>query len=184
MSARNAATPATPPSSDMRTWSDGLEKILRAQIEHHEKLLACINGKRQAIRAAQIDAMRDISTQENAIMQRLMEFEKRRVDLIQHLSGLVNPGEKRTLTVSEIAADSRIDSAQRERMLALAAQLRDLLSEVKRESSIVRHAADALARHMSGIVLSVHSALNRTRVYSARGGLTPVGAVSVIDVKS
>lgn len=181
MSECNAAKTVQP---DLATWTEGLEKILRAQIDGYQKLLACMSQKRQAIRSARLESIRDVSTLESALMQRLLDLEKRRADLTHHLGGLLSPNEKRPVTISEITADSRIPEQQRDRIAVFAAQLRELLSQVKRESSIVRTAAEMLARHMSGIVQSVHAALSRTRVYSARGGLQSVGALSVIDLKS
>jgi hypothetical protein len=70
-------------------------------------------------------------------------------------------------------------------LAAYADQLRSLIAEVKRQSSIVRNAAEALSRHMSGIVQTVHSALSRARVYSHRGQINlGVQLESSLDLKS
>ena len=71
------------------------------------------------------------------------------------------------------------------RLAALADQLRATVEDVRRVSAVVRKAGDALARHMSGLMQTVHSALSRARVYSRRGQLA-TGAQSrfSIDVTS
>lgn len=162
---------------------DGLEHILRSQLDGHQRLLKCIERKRQAIRTADITSVTSICSDENAVLLRLTELEKHRLELLGHLTQMTNPKASVPLTLNEIAQTA--DEPQQSRMLALAAQLREALEQVKRQSSIVRAAADALARHMSGIVQTVHSALSRARIYGHRGNIA-LGAQlqSIVDLKS
>jgi hypothetical protein len=71
------------------------------------------------------------------------------------------------------------------RLESVRAALRDLIDLVKRESSVVRQAAERLSAHMAGILQSVHSALAHANLYS-RGGRIAVGAnvMSSLDIKS
>ena len=64
-----------------------------------------------------------------------------------------------------------VDEPDRTRLLALGEQLRSTMGQVRRASSVVRAAAEALDRHMAGIVHTVQSALSRARVYGSRGRL-------------
>jgi len=70
-------------------------------------------------------------------------------------------------------------------MTTLAGALREATAKVRRESSIVTAAAEALSRHMTGIMQTVNSALSRVGVYERRGRIA-VGAQMdfCVDLKS
>ena len=56
---------------------------------------------------------------------------------------------------------------------------------MRRESSIVAAAAQALARHMSGIMQSVNGALSRVGIYERRGRIAVGSQLDYcIDMKS
>lgn len=160
-----------------------LERLLRQQLEGHQRLLICIERKRQAIRDADIERVTAICREENIIVQRLTETEKQRLELLGHLTSTLQPQADKPLAVIEIARSA--PEPQQSVLIALAAQLREVLMEAKRQSSMVRAAAQALSRHMSGIVHTVHSALSRARVYSHRGTITlGLPVQSTLDLKS
>ena len=162
---------------------EALERMLRDQLEMHRRLLECISRKKVAIAAAQIAEVTRICGEENAIVQQLAESEKHRLALVGKLTQVIDCKSEKPLTVMAIAAEAR--EPQRSRVVALAGQLRDSLERVQRESSIVRTAADALSRHMSGIMQTVHAALSRARVYGQRGRIAiGVQMPSVLDIKS
>jgi hypothetical protein len=162
---------------------EALERILRDQIEMHRHLLQCISRKKVAISTAHITDITKLCGEENVIVQRLAESEKHRLALVGKLTQVLDSKAAKPLTVMEIAAQAR--EPQQSRIAALAAQLRESLEQVQRESSIVRTAADALGRHMSGIMQTVHAALSRARVYGQRGRIAiGVQMPSVLDIKS
>jgi hypothetical protein len=163
--------------------ADAMERILRDQLELHRNLLQCIARKKHAIRTADIASVTKICGEENGIVQRLAESEKQRLALVGKLTQFINPKAQTPLTIVDIASLS--PEPQRSRTVVLAAQLREILQQVQRESSIVKNAAETLSRHMSGIMQTVHAALSRARVYGHRGRIA-VGAQmpSVLDIKS
>ena len=184
MSARSAERSS---SNDVQTWLDGLEKLLRVQLEAHQKLHACIARKALAIRTADMQSIQGICAEESAILKRLNENERRRVELIAHLGRLFNShlSGRSALTITAIANHGNVHESQRVRLLGLAGQLRELLADIKAQSSIVRSAADALSRHMSGLVQTVQAALSRAALYGHRGTLQTSGATtSMLDLKS
>ncbi len=70
-------------------------------------------------------------------------------------------------------------------MLQLSDELRSTIEEVRGSSRIVRAAADALARHMGGLLQTVQSALSRARVYSDQGRIaTGAQYQFCLDLKS
>ncbi len=160
-----------------------LEHLLRAQLDGHKRLLQCVSRKRESIRTADIRALTTVCAEENKIIQMMAEIEKRRLDLIGALTQAIRPKAEKPLPVSEIAMVAA-DPLQT-RLLALSAELRETLTELRRQSSIVRNAAETLSRHMTGIVQTVHSALSRARVYSHRGNITlGTSLQSMVDIKS
>ena len=167
---------------DSRVWMEGFERLLGTQIEAHQRLLECLGRKQQAVRTANLNAVNEIFTEENAILLRISEMEKRRLELIARLAGATDPAEIR---LSEFVARWAIDEPQRTRLLALGAQLREAIAEVKKQSSIIRAAAETLARHMGGIVQVVQGALSRAGIYGNRGRIQLGAQVqSAIDLKS
>jgi hypothetical protein len=168
---------------DLSAPLDRLMRILAAQVERHRRLLACIEHKRGAIRTADIEGITRLCQAEQRIAHRLGELEKQRLALVGRFTELVSPKAAKPLSLQEIAALA--DPERRRRLEALAVTLRDLIGRVRRESSIVTAAANALSRHMTGIMQTVNAALSRVGVYERRGRIA-VGAQMdfCVDVKS
>ena len=181
MSVRTAK-PAIEKAAVVNACTDALERLLRDQLAMHRSILQCMARKKHAIRMADITSVTKICAEENNIIQRLAEAEKQRLALVGKLTHVIKPASSQPLSVMEIVAEA--PEPLRSRVAALAAQLRESLQLVQRESSIVQSAADTLNRHMTGIMQTVHAALSRARVYGQRGRIA-VGAPmpSVLDIK-
>ena len=174
---------AHPNPAQAASLLDSLESALRAQLDGQQLLLKCLERKRQAIRSADIAEITAICGGENAIIQRMAELEKKRLEIVGALTEAFAGRAQQPLTLNEIA--QRAAEPQQTRLSALAAQLRDAVAQLRRESSIVRTAAETHSRHLSGIVQTVHSALSRARVYGNRGTISLGSQVqSVVDIKS
>ena len=160
-----------------------LERILRRQIEDHERMLACIKRNREAVRHADMEAIKSICLEQNTIAQQLAELEKSRLTVVGQLTERLQP--KAAVPLSLIQIAEAVGEPAGRRLSALAGQLRAAVQEARGASTVVRSAADALSRHMSGLMQTVHSALTRAQVYSHRGRLA-TGAQSrfSIDVTS
>jgi hypothetical protein len=160
-----------------------LERILRRQLEEHQRMLACMERNREAVRRADMEAIKHVCQEQNSIAQQLSELEKSRLTVVGRLTGSLQPQAAVPLSVSQIA--EAVGEPAGRRLTVLAGQLRTTVEEVRRASTVVRTAADALARHMAGLMQTVHSVLTRARVYSHRGRLA-MGAQArfSIDVTS
>ena len=158
-----------------------LERILRRQIEDHKRMLACMGRNHEAVRQADMEAIERVCQEQNTIAQQLAELEKSRLTMVGRLTERLRPQAPKPLSISQIA--EAIGEPAGRRLGALAGQLRGTVEEVRRASAVARAAAEALARHMSGLMQTVHSALTRARVYG-RGGRMATGAQSrfCIDV--
>ena len=62
--------------------------------------------------------------------------------------------------------------------------LRDEIEACRRESSVVRHAAEMLAQHVSGILQTVHAAFGATKTYGRAGRLAVATPIRTVDLKS
>jgi hypothetical protein len=159
---------------------EAVERVLRAELADHHVLLADLEGKREAIRLANVSRINEITRREEEILRRMAERAAQRKQL----------GER-------VAKVARLEAAPLSVLVALsreehAGHLRDLKSEleaagkeIRRRSAIVRSAAEALSRHMAGVLQTVTGALSRAGVYGRRGTLQlgQAGASSV-DVRS
>ncbi|MHC4968830.1 MAG: flagellar export chaperone FlgN [Planctomycetota bacterium] len=156
-----------------------LERILRGQLDDHKRMLDCIERNREAVRNADMEAIKLVCQDQNSLAQHLAELEKVRLTTVGRLTESLQPQAATPLSVSQIA--EAVGEPAGPRLTALADQLRATVQEVRRASTVVRTAADALARHMSGLMQTVHSALTRARVYSRRGRLA-TGAQSRFSI--
>jgi len=168
----------------MNTEVQAMEKLLTALFEDHQLLLKCIERKRQAIATAQINLVADLVHEEQTIIKRVAEVERHRIALVRRMSRIIKPDTQDELSMREIT-EAIVDQPQRTRIEALAAQLRDAVTQVRKESSVVRAAAEALARHMNGVMQSVQSALSRAGIYSHNGHIATGAQLEFnIDIKS
>ena len=162
---------------------DQLERNLINQLEKHRALERCVEQKHQAIRVAQIEQVTYICEEENEIVQSLGELEKARLVLTGNLTELIRPDSEKPLTVSEIA-----DIAGEERgtrLREIRAVLNNLVTDIRKSSSVVRLAMEKLNQHMIGIKQIMHSALSRAGVYGSRGQVALGAQLEFnVDIKS
>ncbi len=146
-----------------------LEDNLRAQLDGHNRLLQCIERCREALRRADLGGIGSACEQEHAIAHELGELEKARLALVGSLTERLSPQAPKPLAIGQIAAS--IGGPAGNRMTTVAGDLRRVVEDVTRRSAVVRGAAEALSRHMAGIMQVVTGALGRARVYGRRGRL-------------
>ena len=178
----NANTPTTDPT-ELRREVSVLEDNLRHQLEAHRELLTCIERTSEAVRQADMQQIRSICQEQNTVAQRLAELEKVRLTLVGKLTERLEPDAERPVSLSRIA--SELDEPSGGRFETLAAQLKHAVEDVRKASTVVRTATDALARHMTGLMQTVQSALGRATVYGRRGRLeTSQQYQFCLDIKS
>lgn len=168
---------------DLPRLCESLENVLRAQLETYQRLLGCVERKRLAVRQADIHAIGALAKQEAPLLARIQELERQRLQLAQQLTVALRSGQAAPLKAAEIAP--LVGDSLGAALIVLAAELKKVITQVQRETGIVRTAIDTLSKHMAGIVHTVGSALSRTQVYSRGGRMTSGEQVQfAIDVKS
>ncbi|MEY3021632.1 MAG: hypothetical protein RIS86_830 [Planctomycetota bacterium] len=174
--------PAAPVRPDQsRADAARLLAILARTEAAYRRILAGIHARRAALRAADFTRFAGLGNDESRLAAEIAELDRARLAESRQLATRLALAPDATL--GEIA--ERLVEADRARLDAARASLKELVLVVRKESSVVRQAAERLSAHMAGILQSVHSALAQANVYS-RGGRIAVGAnvISSLDIRS
>lgn len=169
--------------ADLERFAAALERILCLQLEAQRRVTDFIARKQDAVRRAQIKTVAAICEQEQPVVRRLGELETQRKELIGQLTAALGNAAGGPLTVSQIAA--AIGDPAGARLISLAHELKQMITTAQRSSSILRVAAEALARHMAGVMQVVGSAMSGAHVYGRKGQVALGAPVQFsIDLKS
>jgi hypothetical protein len=170
--------------AEVRALGEALEGVLRRQLACHARLLELVHGKREAIRTADVEKITRLCRDEEDLLCRAAALEKEREQIAAAAAkaGVAAPRGER-LRAADIA--ERLEEPGRSRVHALAAQVREAVTELRRQSSIVRAAAESLSAHMAGILQVIQGAMSQARVYGRKGRIA-VGAPvqSAVDLRS
>ena len=153
-----------------------LDSNLASQIEAHESLLGLMKQKRAALANAKYQLVSDCCTQENEFVQRISEYEKRRLNLVAEITQVINPSSTQPLTMLELA--QRVAEPTRGKLLVRRKTLRERIEQVQAESRVAKQATEALFGHMQGLVQSIGSLMTGVATYG-RGGKRPAAATAV-----
>ena len=176
MSARTQET-----TGKQRVSAERLITSLERSHALYTELLGLIRARRAAIRCADFGRFSQLGSKETRIVAELAQLDEARLAEVQALA--VRLALPPAATLGDIALC--LGEPQRARIDALRSELRPLVEDVRRESGVVRQAAERLSAHMAGILQSVHSALAHANVYS-RGGRIADGTnvISSLDIRS
>jgi hypothetical protein len=171
----------TTPTNAARIEASALLAALEDARALYAELLELVRARREAVRVADLARFTRLADGESRILARLHELDRVRVAEARALAGRL--GLAPDATLADIAA--RLPEPLRARVDLARSQLKETLETARRESSVLRQAAERLSAHMAGILQTVHSALAHANVYS-RGGRIAVGAnvMSSLDIRS
>jgi cell fate (sporulation/competence/biofilm development) regulator YlbF (YheA/YmcA/DUF963 family) len=160
-----------------------LVRVLDDLLAGQRKLAVLLEQKREAIRTADLDAIVRLCEAENELAQRLGDSEKTRLHLVGQITEHLAPDAAQPLTITQIA--EAVDDPIAQQLSETGRALREQVQQVRRQSHVLRSAAETLAKHMAGIAQTVRSALTSAQVYS-RGGSLDTGAPlqCAIDITS
>lgn len=160
-----------------------LEANLREQLAISGRILEGLARKKLALREMDVETIQSICESEQVDALSITELERGRLETVRGIAAAIQPGATQLPSLNELAA--WLDEEDRARLLAVGSQLRAAIEDIRRQSSVIRLAAETLGRHMSGIVQSVHAALSRARVYGRRGRIAVGTQVQfAVDLKS
>ncbi|MFU8828182.1 MAG: flagellar protein FlgN [Phycisphaerales bacterium] len=185
-----AGKQAKPEKPEPRGWVDEndplvdeIEQLLRQLVVNYEQLLSLAELHLEAIRKADVDQLATCIGQENRIIQRVAEIEKRRLHVVGDLADVLGSPDETQTTMSWIA--ERIRGERGGRLAAMARHLREVIGRMTVINESARSAAETLAKHMDGLMRSVARELNHAKTYSSRGRVDAGPAVvSGLDISS
>jgi hypothetical protein len=162
-----------------------LEAVLVQQEELYARLRILVAERREAVRTADLDRLRTSLEEERRVVARLADLDKQRTDIAAALGrrlGLVQPGRPVQVDIAQLAA--RAPQGIRERLVATSERLKHEILLVRRESGVVRQAAEALAGHLAGILQSVSGAFAGARCYGPAGRVATATPIRSLDLKT
>jgi hypothetical protein len=170
-------------SAEMGRLGAELETLMRELVVCYEQLRTIGAMRHESIRGADAEGLGACVRQENELIQRVAEIEKRRIQLVGRCTEVLGEPERGEATMGWIA--ERAPEPLRGRLLSLAGSLRELLRAVSRQNRVSRETAEALASHMRGLIAKVAQHLNHAQVYG-RAGVVEAGprVVSALDITS
>jgi hypothetical protein len=167
-----------------------LEEVLLSQESGYRALRELVRARREAIRAADLERLKQTLDQERLAVSRLGDLDRKRTELAVGLAkrlGVIpahakgsGPGAGQAPALSALLA--KVPGALRERLSAIAERLRDEINAARQESGIVRDAAERLAQHVAGILQSVSATFASSKTYGRGGRFATAGAIRSIDL--
>lgn len=180
--ARAQPAPRAAPATEFRGNPDRLLVVLDKSKALYQQLLEHSKARRAALRAGDFAGFSKIDEPERRIVAQIEELDQLRLGEAKALATRLGLAPDASL----VEIGERLPRDVGARVLALREELRALVLEVRRESSVVRQAAERLSAHIAGIVQSVHSVLAHANIYSSGGQIATVGggAISSLDIRS
>lgn len=173
--------PVRQTSEEGRSLGERLESNLLRQSECYTELLHLLKRKRRAIGTADAGSISDLCRQEQVVLARIGELEGERQSIALALSDTPAGGPSTLLTLREITARLAPDNAAR--LEVLAQTIREQATEAQKQSGIIHTAAEALRRHVEGVMQMVHGALHQVGLYGRQGRITQIPtATATIDL--
>lgn len=135
-----------------------LEALLAKLLQAHERLLQAIEQHRIALSHASGDEIRAAVEQETTALVEIADLERARATLV---------GANEPRTLSQLA--ETLPEPARDRILGMAAQLRELIQVLRTRQAIVRSATRSLLSHTHGLMAQVGAALSHAGTYGRAG---------------
>lgn len=158
-----------------------LEGVLKQQIALHGELLTFMSHKRDALASAQAQRLAETLQLENQKVQAIGELEKRRLEIMATLTILVQPEATEPMRLDALVM--HLPDPVANRVIAIRAQLRQRIEEVRQQTTIARRATESLMRHVQGLIQSIGSVSTGVSTYAHGGRLNPTAtAVSTFNL--
>lgn len=158
-----------------------LEQLLRDLIECYRRMEVLAGLRHDAIRAAAPQQLASCIGEENLVVQRVAELEKKRIRIVGDVAQRLGSPDRAQTRVSWIA--EKLGGAAGERLAHLAGELRDLIARVMKKNETIKAAAEMLASHIDGLIKAVAASLNHARTYGRKGIVAPGARItSALDM--
>jgi len=180
---RSAANPGASPASP-NDLHDRLGAVLLRQVENFRRLEEAIDQERDALRRAAVDELAAVAERKRTLIElgaRLDQERVKVVDVMQRSApGEADGGSARLESIIRTVDDP----TRRAALVQLHGELRDVVGRVQSQGRLVVAAAQALTRHVSGLMQSVQGAIGQASVYGRRGRMDGGGVRHAVDLRS
>lgn len=179
---RTQVAPRPPLATEFRGSPERLIAVLEKTKALYQQLHVHSKARRATLRAGDFAGFSKIDEPERRIVAQIEELDQMRLGEAKALATRLGLAPDASLA----AIGEKLPHQTGTRIIALREELRALVLEVRRESSIVRQAAERLSAHIAGIVQSVHSVLAHANIYSSGGQIATAGGgvISSLDIRS
>ena len=171
-------------AASMTDLQDRLGAILIRQVENFRRLADVIDTERDALRRASVADLAETAERKRLLMElgtRLDQERVKVVDAICRRDGAEIDGGAARLEQIIRSVD---DPTRRAALVQLHGDLREIVARVQTQGRLVVSAAQALTRHVTGLMQSVHGAIGQATVYGRRGRMDGGGARHAVDLRS
>ncbi len=177
----NTAIPSKPAGDANEAVLIGeLENLLRDLIVCYEQLYSLTKLNRAALNEADTAKLSSCVAQQNHIVQRVAEAEKRRIRVVGGLAERFGSKARTQTTVTWLA--ERIGGEEGQRLRVLARALKTIMQRIAPANAATHQAADMLARHMEGLLRRIAGELRHAGLYGRQGAVTGGAVRSALNV--
>jgi hypothetical protein len=152
--------------------------LLRAILATQQRLLQVALARREAMRAFDIVRLEALLEQERGEALNLADLDKRRQALVAQFRNLL--GKTVETNVSEIA--KRSSEPARSQLLGLAAQLKDTVEQVDRNSRINATISETVVKGLSKVVKIVTGMAQHAGLYMRNGRKAALRGIHLLEV--
>lgn len=172
-----------PPRNNTR-FADQLAHLLRDLCLLHEELLAALACQRAAIAKADADALAQSTETERQLIEAIGSCEQQHLSLLREHGEVTADSAAEAPTISGIA--SGFPEPTKGNVLSLAAKVRGLILQVRREGEAIRQAGETLSHYLIGLLQLIQTASSRSGVYGRDGkiGGGPSAVAGALDVRN
>jgi phosphoserine phosphatase len=141
-----------------------LEGILGQLIQEHVRLLAQATAHGAAMQAFDLRKMDDIGREQESARLRITSLEQRRRAIVQQIAKAMNLSGD--LTIARLAV---LNPEHAQSLLALRAQLKEVVEQVAARAKISGKVAGAVLGHLNTVVRLLAGAVERAGLYTKNG---------------
>lgn len=175
---------ATRPQPTVDELAVLLETTLARTLEEYRSLRKLIVRRRDALRRADARAIASAADEERRALARIADLDRVRGETALSLATRLGVAGATAASLKLNDLTPRLPAQRSESVAVVATLLRDEIEACRRDSSVLRTAAEALAQHVTGVVHAVHRALSGAETYSRAGRLAVAAPIRSIDLRT
>lgn len=162
----------------IQEWTEQLENVLREMLAGQEKMLQVIKLKHEAMRSSDVAGMLQVSADEGTLASAILSIDKIRLDITARLSVLLKLGPA-PVTIRSIA--SRLPAEAANRLLSVAAALRERMLKVAEANRVVELVCQRMLAHFKEIFSVVAQGADAPPTYTPSGNRNKQIEAMVLD---